>query len=415
MKRWLYLYLLTFLIATPKTFSQEKFSLEDYLAIAKKNSPLLNDYNNKCFLLKIDSLKLRADYGLHVSAIGDASYSPDIHGWGYNGDIAAGHNLAAIVQVSKEILSKENLNAHLANYSLAIQQLINQSQITEIQLNQAITEQYINVYAAQQKYMIVQEIIKLLEQEDEILKKLTRETAFKQTEYLSFKVTLQQNILALQQEYNNWQNEYSILNYLSGIVDTTLHILQPQIVSEKIPFSFEQSVYADKYRIDSLKLANDGRIINYEYRPKLKVYVDCGYSSAINATPYKNFGARTGVSINIPIYDGSKRKMSIQQNQLELSTLKFYSDFQRNQYQQQSAQIIKQIQQYKQMKVTATEQLKYSKALIEANMKQLPAGDVKVSDFILSINNYINLKTELVQYEASLYNLYNHLHNITLQ
>jgi len=107
--------------------------------------------------------------------------------------------------------------------------------------------------------------------------------------------------------------------------------------------------------------------------------------------------------------------MSIQQNQLELSTLKFYSDFQRNQYQQQSAQIIKQIQQYKQMKVTATEQLKYSKALIEANMKQLPAGDVKVSDFILSINNYINLKTELVQYEASLYNLYNHLHNITLQ
>lgn len=415
MRKLFYLCFLTFFITPPDSFSQEKCTLEDYLAIAKKNSPLLNDYNNKCYWLKIDSLKLRAGYGIHISAIGDASYSPHIKGWGYNGDIASGQNLAAIVQVSKEILSKENLNTRLANYSLAIRQLMNQSQITEIQLNQAITQQYINVYAAQQQYMIIQEIVKLLEQEDEILKKLTRETAFKQTEYLSFKVTLQQNILALQQQYGNWFEEYSTLNYMSGIVDTTLHILQPQSVSEEMPVSFEQSEYADKYRIDSLKLANDARIIDYEYRPKLSVYLDCGYSSAVDVTPYKNFGARTGISINIPIYDGNVRKMSIQQNKLELSTLKAYCDFQRNQYQQQTAQINKQIQQYKQMTVTANEQLKYAKALIEANMKQLPAGDVRVSDFILSINNYINLKSELVQYEVSMYNLYNRLHNITLQ
>lgn len=67
------------------------------------------------------------------------------------------------------------------------------------------------------------------------------------------------------------------------------------------------------------------------------------------------------------------------------------------------------------MTEVANEQMKYAETLIEANLKQLPTGDVKVVDFILSINNYLNLKSGLVQFKTNLYNLHNQLHNLIIQ
>ena len=171
MKRLLYIIFSVYLMVVTIGFAQENVTLTDYLVAAKKNSPLLNSYNNQRYSLQIDSLKLKADYGIHVSGVGDASYSPLIHGWGYNGSSTTGQNLAAVVRISKDLLGKENLNTRLANYSLEIRQLLNQSEITTIQLNRLVTDQYITSWTAQQKYSIVQEIVQLLEQEDIVLKK----------------------------------------------------------------------------------------------------------------------------------------------------------------------------------------------------------------------------------------------------
>lgn len=416
MERFLYTIamILVWTVTTP-VFAQKSTTLEEYLTLAKENSPLLNDYNNQRYSLKIDSLKLRADYGIQVTGMGDLSAAPLIHNWGYNGGtLNSGRNLDAVVRISKDLLGNKNMNTRLAKYSLEMKQLTNQSRISEVQLSKAVTEQYINTYSTQQKYAVAQEVVQLLEQEDLILKELTRKATFKQTDYLSFKVTLQQNILAMQQQYADWQNNYATLNYLVGRVDTTLHRLQAPLLPTGQPAPFSRSMYAEGYKADSLKLTNEARIINYDYQPKLSLYVDGGYSSALTATPYKNFGTSAGISLTVPIYDGNKRKKALQQNRLAQNTRKDYNDFEHQQYQQQTVQIEGQIRQYKQMLTTAEEQLNYAQALIKANLEQLPSGDVKVADFILSINNYINLKSGLVQYQTTLNNLYNQLQNLTL-
>ena len=67
------------------------------------------------------------------------------------------------------------------------------------------------------------------------------------------------------------------------------------------------------------------------------------------------------------------------------------------------------------MESLAKEQMVYSRTLIDANAKQLPTGDVKVVDFILSINNYLNLKVNSIQYQATLYSLHNQLQNLIIQ
>jgi hypothetical protein len=47
-------------------------------------------------------------------------------------------------------------------------------------------------------------------------------SVYRQTDYLSFLVTLQQQQLAAEQLLGQYQNDFALLNYLCGLRDTTL-------------------------------------------------------------------------------------------------------------------------------------------------------------------------------------------------
>ncbi|MCA6065959.1 TolC family protein [Chryseobacterium sp. RG1] len=387
-----------------------------FLETAKSNSPVLNDYNNQVISNKIDSLKLRATYGFIVTGEGTAGYSPNIKGWGYDNALTNGQSLFAGVRVAKEFISRNNLNTRLAGINASIAQVLAQKNISTQTLNKQITDQYIATYASQQQYNLSQEIIHLLDQEDIVLKKLTQSAVFKQTDYLTFKVTLQQNELALEQQKADWQNNYSLLKYLSGIVDDTFEPVEKPIFAETLnPVSFDESIYNKAFQADSLKLSNDAKIIEYTYKPKITAFSDSGYQSSFTTTPYKNFGMSVGVGVTIPIYDGHQKKMLLQQNQLSLETRKKYLEQTQRQYQQQILQVNNQIEQYDKMINTANQQIVYAKTLVEANAKQLPTGDVRMVDFILSINNLLTLKGNIIQYNTTLFNLKNQLQYLIIQ
>ena len=391
-------------------------TLSYFLATAQSNSPLLNDYNNQIISNRIDSLKLKATYGFIVTGEGSAGYSPNIKGWGYDNALTNGQSLFAGVRVAKEFISRNNLNTRLAGINASIAQVLAQKNISLQTLNKQITDQYIATFASQQQYNLSKEIIHLLNQEDVVLKKLTQSAVFKQTDYLTFKVTLQQNELTLEQQKADWQNNYSLLKYLSGIVDNTFEPVEKPSFAEILnPTSFDESMYAKAFQADSLKLKNDAKIIQYDYKPKITAFSDSGYQSSFTTTPYKNFGLSVGVGVTIPIYDGHQKKMLLQQNQLSLDTRKKYLEQTQRQYQQQILQVNNQMEQYDKMINTANQQITYAKTLVEANAKQLPTGDVRMVDFILSINNLLSLKGNIIQYNTTLFNLKNQLQYLIIQ
>ncbi|WP_344830932.1 TolC family protein [Chryseobacterium ginsenosidimutans] len=387
-----------------------------FLETAKTNSPVLNDFNNQVISSRIDSLKLRSTYGFIVTGEGTAGYSPNIKGWGYDNALTNGQSLFAGVRIVKEFISRNNLTTRLAGINASISQILAQKNISLQTLNKQITDQYITTYASQQQYNVSKEIIYLLNQEDIILKKLTQAAVFKQTDYLTFKVTLQQNELTLQQQKADWQNNYALLNYLSGIVDDTFEPVEaPSFQEILIPVSFNKSMYQKAFQADSLKLANDAKVIQYDYKPKITAFSDSGYQSSFIAIPYKNFGLSVGVGVTIPIYDGHQKKMLLQQNQLSLQTRQKYLEQTQRQYQQMIFQINSQIEQYNKIINTANEQTTYAKTLVEANAKQLPTGDVRMVDFILSINNLLSLKGNIIQYNTTLFSLKNQLQYLIIQ
>jgi len=405
-----------FFILCCKINAQSKNTLSYFLEVAKTNSPVLNDLNNQVMSNRIDSLKLKTTYGFIVTGEVNAGYSPNIKGWGYDSALTNGQSLFAGVRVAKEFISRNNLNTKLAGINASIAQVLAQKYISLQTLNKQITDQYIATYASQQQYNLSKEIIHLLNQEDIVLKKLTQAAVFKQTDYLTFKVTLQQNELTLEQQKADWQNNYSLLKYLSGIVDDTFEPVEKPSFTETLnQTSFDESIYAKAFQADSLKLKNDAKIIEYNYKPKITAFSDSGYQSSFALTPYKNFGMSVGVGVTIPIYDGHQKKMLLQQNQLSLDTRKKYLEQTQRQYQQQILQVNNQMEQYDKMINKANEQITYAKTLVEANTKQLPTGDVRMVDFILSINNLLSLKGNIIQYNTTLFNLKNQLQYLIIQ
>lgn len=396
--------------------AQSDHSLSYFLKMAQDNSPVLNDYNNQIFSNRIDSLKLRATYGFIVSGEANGSYAPNIKNWGYDNAITNGQSLFAGVRVVREFISRNNLNTRLANYNATIAQVLAQKKISVQTLCKQVTDQYIATFTSQQKYALSEDIIHLLKQEDEVLKKLTRAAVFKQTDYLTFKVAQQQNELALQQQKAEWKNNYALLNYLSGIVSDAFIPLDMPGFNDSIDFvPFEQSMYANAFSADSAKLSNDAKIIGYDYKPKISAFSDGGYQSSFTIAPYRNFGVSVGVALSLPLYDGHRRQMLLQQNALDLSTRQKYLEQTKRQYQQQILQIKDQIEQNHAMIHTANEQITYAKTLVDANAKQLPTGDVRMVDFVLSINNLLSLKGNLIQYNNNLFNLKNQMQYLIVQ
>lgn len=411
----LFIYCLLFFSGGSYSYAQDRNDLTYFLKQAESNSPLLNDYNNQILLNRIDSLKLRANYGFIVSGELNSSYSPVIKGWGYDNALSNGQSVFAGIRLTKEFISAANKNTRLAAFNANIAQVLAQKNLSLQSLRKQISDQYITTYSSQLQYQLSKEIIDLLHQEDVVLKKLTQSSAFKQTDYLNFKVNLQQNELSMQQHLADWQNNYGLLKYISGIAnDVFLQLTVPQFEGAVVGQKFDESLYAKAFVADSLKIVNDAKIIAYDYKMKVTAFSDGGYQSTFVQAPYKNVGLSVGLGLSLPIYDGHRKKMLLQQNDLAMETRMKYLKQIKNQYSQQLFQISNQLDQYQKLIQTANQQMVYAQTLVVANVKQLPTGDVKMVDYILSINNLLNLKVNLIQYQANVWSLQNQLQYLIL-
>ncbi|MBS1562746.1 MAG: TolC family protein, partial [Bacteroidetes bacterium] len=368
---------------------------------ALSHSPLLSDYRGQVLSTSIDSELLRATYKPQVNGTSNNSYAPVIGGYGYDGAITNGANINALVGVNKAIVSKKYLQAQLSTFNLQSQGLANTAKISEQDLKKNIIAQYITAYGDWQQLKFTREIHDMLSREDTVLKRLTASNVYRQTDYLTFLVTLQQQSLAVQQTTLQFRNDYAMLNYLCGLEDTTVvELEEPGLSITALPQP-ENSVFFQQYTIDSLKLRNQRDILDFSYKPKVSLFADAGYNSSLADLPYKNFGTSFGFSVTVPIYDGKQRKMQYRKLDISERTRQGYLDFFNRQYRQQINQLLQQLSATQEMIAQINNQIKYSEGLIQVNLRLLVSGDVKVADLVIAINNYLTSKNLLTQNTVS--------------
>jgi outer membrane protein TolC len=372
-------------------------NLDYFVNSAIANSPLLKDYHNQVISFSLDSQIIRAALKPQVNGISNNNYAPIVKGYGYDEVISNGQQISALIQVSKSFLSSKTIASQIANLQLQSQAIANTIRISERDVIKAITDQYITTYGEQLQLDFNNDINNLLRKEDSLLKILTQNNVYRQSDYLSFIVTVQQQLLATSQLQVQYSFDYAALNYLAGIVDTAITRLKDPQLSSKTFGDFTNSVFYRQFVLDSLRLVNERMLIELNYRPKINAFADAGYNSSLTFQPYKNFGASVGINLTIPIYDGRQKKLQFSKIDIQEKTRKIKRDFFIQQRNQQLLQLIQQLNATDRLIDQINKQIKYTETLITVNEKLLTTGDIRLTDFILSLNNYFNAKNLVTQ------------------
>jgi outer membrane protein TolC len=395
-----YFLFLSLFFSVLKLSAQEK-KLDDYINAGLANSPLLKDYNNQKLLNTVDSMRLLAGYKPQINGVGSLLYAPTYKGWGYDEVITNGTNFSTLVTATQRLACKENITNQQEAITLLNESLSISGKISEQDLKRSVAAQYITAYGDAQQILFNKEMMNLLQEEEIILKKLTEKGVYRKTDYLSFLVVIKQQQLSITQINAQYRNDISALNYLCGIKDTSYVTLAAPVFEATLLPDAETSVFYQQFNIDSLKIKNNARQIEYEYKPKVNLYADGGYLSSFAEQAYKNFGVSAGITVTVPIYDGKQKKMQLNKLNIAEQTRENYRDYFKTQYQQQIAQLYQQLNSAQQIINEAESQLKYNEALMEANKKLLETGDAHMPDYILAIGNYLNTKNVITQNNIS--------------
>lgn len=384
-------------------------ALADYLEKAIKNSPLLKDLDNQILSAKLDSIRIRAGFRPQVTANSTGLYAPVINGYGYSAAITNGQSLNGLISVSKAFIGRNYLKAQFAGISLQADSLRNTIKLSEQDLLRTITGQYITAYGSLQQQKFNEDIVGLLLKEEGLLKELTRSNVYRQSDYLTFLVTLKQAQLQLAQSKLQYKTDYATLNYLTGIADTTVVFIEKPDLQRAVIQDVKTSIFFKQFKLDSIKLANNRRLIDYTYRPRLSVFADGGHNSDLTYQYNRNFGTSFGFTLSVPIYDGGQRKLLYKSIYLEQQTILSYRTFFSNQYVQQINQLNQQILAYDKLIADINKQFIFSESLIKVNTKLLQTGDLKIADLILAVNNYLAIRNLLTQNTISKLQLINQL------
>jgi outer membrane protein TolC len=380
--------------------SQQK-NMDYFIQQALANSPLLKDYQNQVQTNLVDSQRIRASYKPQVTGTSNNAYAPVIKGYGYDGAITNGGQLNALVGVNQALISKKYLGAQFETLRLQSLGIENTAKVSEQDLTRTVVAQYITTFGDMQQLNFAREVNTLLKKEENLLKALTETNVYRQTDYLTFLVTRQQQELSVKQLAIQLQNDYATLNYLSGIADTAEALLaEPAVVLQTLP-EISQSVFFQKFILDSLQLGNSRSLIDFSYKPRVNLFADAGYNSTLTYLPYRNFGTSFGVNITVPIYDGHQKKLQYTKISIAEKTRLGYKNFFTTQYRQQTAQLMQQLKATGELIDEINHQIKYAEGLINVNIKLLETGDAKIADLVIAVNNYMTAKNLLTQNNTS--------------
>ncbi len=342
---------------------------------------------------RLDSLLIVAAQRPQVAFTSNDNYAPVINGYGYDKAISNGANISGLFSVNKSFLTGKTNRIQFESIRLLVEAAKNNLLITEQDIRKSVINQYLVTYGDQLQLKFNNAIQDRLTREEQVLKKLAQLNVYKQVDYLSFFVTVQQNDFKRKQQFIQYKDDYASLNYLCGIYDTSLVPLDsPRINLEQLPV-VSGSVFFRKYNIDSLTLRNSRLLLNKNYVPRLNAYADAGYYSSLDYLPYKNFGTSVGLTLIVPIYDGKQKRLQLEKIDLQENSRQRNRVYFSNQYQQQITQLNNQLKSIRELSADINMQLKYIETLMAVNQQLLQTGDVRIYDYILALNNYLNARS----------------------
>ncbi len=379
--------------------------LDDFLLVARRNSPLLRENANQLGQNRLDSLVRARQNGVQVAGIGSALYYPSITNSkgesvvGYDNAISNGGNYAAFAQASKPLLNRFQLQTDyqiLANQGLVLR---NTGRLSALDLRRSITDQFLTAYAAETQLRFSRSLLGQLRQQDGQLRQLVNAGIFKQTQYLSFYLSVRTQEVTVEQDRLAYRRELGTLRTLAGVADTALLTLETPAPPTHRPLAGLLAPSQRQYTLDSLRLLLDRRAVDATYRPRLSAVLDAGLqsSSYLPVALAHSIGIGGGLQVAVPGFDGHQRQLQYQRLALSEQSRRGYRTFLTVQRRQQYEQLEGLIRASDALLGRIREQVRVAEALVGAARQQLGTGDVAILDYLNLVNSYRTLQFSLTQ------------------
>ncbi len=376
-------------------------SLDYYITVALKNSPLLKDFNNQVISAGLDSLLVKASNKPQVSQATDIMYPFTGKNWGYDEAITNGGNYSALISVLQPLLNKKVIRGQIEDVSLQSQTIRNNVKISEIDLKKGITAQYLTAWSNFTQLQSNKTILKLLQDEQKVLKILVEKGVYLVTDYMNLSVSARSQEIAIRQSYMQYKNDLNLLNYLCGITDTTTVTLENPGITLNNYFDLANSPVLAQFRVDSLKNINLRLLSDYNYLPKIHAFADGGFASVLPKNIPYNFGSSIGINLSMVIFDGKQRKLQYDKISLAENTRMDYQKFYKQQYRQQYNQLREQLKLSGELINDMKDQLAEQEKLIGLYRAEIEKGLVRFMDFTTIVNNYAATKNNYTQAEIN--------------
>jgi len=327
-------------------------------------------------------------------------YAPVVNGWGYSDVITNGQQLSGTLNVNQQIFNKKTREVNYQKIGLENRSLDNTRSLGINELKKAITAQYLTAFSALKESQFQEEILSTLYEEEKILKMWMEKGIYRQTDYLSLKVEilkLERNIRNLDIQY---RKEFSNLNLICGITDTTVYKLGLTSIDETIKKSPENSPLFRKFQIDSLKIQTEKILIDLRYKPTINWFSDGGLVNNEPVYLYQNFGISFGLSLSLPVYDGNQRKYNYSKLRVQEETRKNYQEFFRLQYNTQLNQLKDELDKVRLLAADNEKQTEVVKQLLVEDRALLNIGSLPITDYILALKSLLDAMQEGIQYQV---------------
>ena len=434
-------YIFIFLFYSSSNLSAQN-DLKYYIEQAKAFSPINKDVRNQSKINLLETERLRAQY-LKPQITFNAGYTfapillydnnktrIDLNSQSSSSDYLGldlgstnGGNYQALFTVIQPIWAAKKFTP-IAD-QLLVNNKINENNIELMQhdIEKNVIDQYINCLLDLKQADYISSIIKLIDEQRNIVLKLAAAALAKESDVMLLNIERQKQVINLTTFQNNYRLHFLDLNVLCGINDTTVQILTPldstssvgrwklEKQNSNIQSQTSNVRFLEKYRLDSLNALAAQEVFELKYKPQLNLLVNGGLNGNYIPDFPKRFGWSAGLGFSVYIFDGKQKEINRNKTVLAVQTASNYKTAFLNQNGLRTARITDEILFLQNRQRLLDAQINDYQKLLSVYRSELVRGQISVLNLVTTLKDLTTLQQDFITIQVQqqlLINAYNY-------
>ena len=156
----------------------------------------------------------------------------------------------------------------------------------------------------------------------------------------------------------------------------------------------DRSLFAETFRLDSLRMEAERQALRAPYLPQLDVFVNGGLQTGDYDRMYRHFGWVAGLTFRWKIYDGRQQQLRTRQIRLRQAANDTYRSSAERQRRIRMQQCLDTWRQYDERLQTAARQLAEYDAVMQDYAREMQAGQLSVLDYLTLLRRRVQVRQD---------------------